>query len=255
MQLIDTHTHLFLPEFDSDRDEMVNRAVSAGVVMLLMPNIDVCSVDPMLSAADSYKEICLPMIGLHPTSVKEDFVSQLDRLEEIAAKNKFIAVGEIGIDLYWDKTNPDRQSEAFRKQVTFAIRNNLPVVIHSRNAIREVFSVLDEFRGKKLTGVLHAFSGDLHDAKKAVQMGFVLGIGGPITFKNSRLDEIVKAVGPENLILETDAPYLAPDPFRGKRNESSYICYINKKLAEILEMSEEDTARITFENSCRLFNI
>ena len=255
MQLIDTHTHLFLPEFDTDRDEMVNRAVSSGVVKLLMPNIDIHTVDAMLSADDRYEGICLPMIGLHPTSVSDDFISQLDMLEDIAAKHKFIAVGETGIDLYWDKTHLDRQSEAFRRQVAFAIRSDLPVVIHSRNAVGEVFSLVDEFRGEKLRGVLHAFSGDCRDAEKAIELGFMLGIGGPVTFKNSQLDTIVKAVGPEHVILETDAPYLAPVPYRGKRNESSYICIINKRLAEILEMSEEETAGITYENSCRLFNI
>ena len=255
MQLIDTHTHLFLPEFDTDRDEMVNRAVSAGVVKLLMPNININTVEPMLSAADRYKDTCLPMIGLHPTSVYADYNSQLDRLEDIASSNKFIAVGEIGIDLYWDKTHLSEQLKAFRRQVAFAIRSGLPVVIHSRNSIREVFSVLDEFKGEKLSGVLHAFSGDLHDAEKAAGMGFKLGIGGPLTFKNSQLDEIVKTVGIEHLVLETDSPYLAPVPFRGRRNESSYICIINRKLAEILGISEEASAAVTFENSCQLFNI
>ena len=255
MRLIDTHTHLFLPEFDSDRDEMVNRALSAGVVNLLMPNVDIHTVDAMLSAADRYKDICFPMIGLHPTSVKEDYISQLDRLENIASGYKFIAVGEIGIDLYWDKIHLSEQLIAFRRQVAFAILSDLPVVIHSRNSIREVFSVIDEFKGEKLKGVFHAFSGDLKDAEKATGMGFKLGIGGPLTFSNSGLDKIIKAIGPEHVILETDSPYLAPVPFRGKRNESSYICIINKKLAEILGMSEEKAAAVTFENSCRLFNI
>jgi len=255
MQLIDTHTHLFLPEFDSDRDEMVGRAVSSGVVKLLMPNIDINTVEPMLSAVERYKDICLPMIGLHPTSVYADYNSQLDRLEEIASSNKFIAVGETGIDLYWDKTHLSEQLEAFRRQVAFAIRSGLPVVIHSRNSIREVFSVLDEFKGEKLSGVFHAFSGDAHDADKAAGMGFKLGIGGTLTFKNSLLGEIVKSAGIEHVILETDSPYLSPVPFRGKRNESSYICIINRKLAEVLGVSEEESAAITYENSCRLFNI
>jgi TatD DNase family protein len=255
MQLIDTHTHLYLPEFDSDRDEMVNRAVSSGVVKLLLPNIDLKSVDAMLSAADRYKNICYPMTGLHPTSVMKDFKAQIKELERIYLLHKFIAIGEIGIDLYWDKTFLKEQMDAFRQQVEFAISSGLPVVVHSRDAFPEVFSVLDEFAGRKLTGVFHAFSGTIQDAQKAVGMGFMLGIGGPVTFKNSRLDKIVEEAGPGNIILETDSPYLAPVPFRGKRNESSYICIINKKIADIFRISEEESARMTFKNSCRLFKI
>jgi len=255
MQLIDTHTHLYLPEFDSDRDEMINRAVSCGVEKLLMPNIDIHTVGPMLSAADRYKDICYPMIGLHPTSVKDDFLLQLDELEKVAAEHKFIAIGEIGIDMFWDKTHLNEQKAALIRQVAFAISAELPVVIHSRDSIKEVFSVLDEFSGEKLKGVFHAFSGDLKDAAKATGMGFKLGIGGPLTFKNSELDIIAKEIGIEHLILETDSPYLSPVPFRGKRNESSYICIINKKLAEIFGMKEEEVADVTFENSCKLFNL
>jgi len=255
MQLIDTHTHLYLPEFDSDRDEMVKRAVGSGVGKLLMPNINIHSVGPMLSAADRYKDICLPMIGLHPASVSKDYEGQLDKLENIASGHRFIAIGEIGIDLYRNNTYLAEQIIAFRRQVANAVKSDLPVVIHSRNSIREVFSVLNEFKGEKLKGVLHAFSGDLEDAQYAAEMGFKLGIGGPLTFKNSGLDRIIKALGPEHVILETDSPYLTPVPFRGKRNESSYICIINRKLADVLEISEVETAAVTFENSCRLFKI
>jgi TatD DNase family protein len=255
MQLIDTHTHLYLPEFDADRDEMVNRSVASGVVKLLMPNIDIHSVDPMLAATERYKDICYPMIGLHPTSVKEDYRDQLDKLEKLASGHNFIAVGETGIDLYWDKTFMAQQIESFRRQVEFAIRSGLPVVIHSRNSIREVFDVLNEFRGERLKGVFHAFSGDLKDAEKAAGLGFKIGIGGPLTFKNSQLGNIIKELGPDHVILETDSPYLAPVPFRGKRNESSYICIINRKLAEVLELTEEEAAAVTFKNSCLLFNI
>ena len=255
MQLIDTHTHLYLPEFDYDRDEMVTRAANSGVVKLLMPNIDAGSTEPMLMAAERYKDICYPMIGLHPTSVKEDYLSQLDEIERIASHHKFIAVGEIGIDLYWGKTHLSEQIEVFRRQIALAVSSGLPVVIHSRNSIDEVFSVLEEFKGKNLRGVLHTFSADLKSAIKAIGMGFKLGIGGPLTYKNSILGTICKEVGPDHIILETDSPYLTPLPYRGKRNESSYICIINRKLAEILEMSEEETAAITFENSCKLFNL
>lgn len=195
------------------------------------------------------------MTGLHPTSVREDFRTQLDELDKIASEREFIAVGEIGIDMYWDKTYLQEQMIAFRHQVEFAIEAGLPIVIHSRDSFPEVFSVLDEFAGENLTGVFHAFSGSMPDAEKAVRMGFMLGIGGPVTFKNSRLDKIVEEAGIGNIILETDSPYLAPVPFRGKRNESSYICIINKKIAEIFRITEEESARVTFENSCRLFNI
>lgn len=255
MQLVDTHTHLYLPEFDSDRDEMVSRATVNGIEKLLMPNIDMHSVEAMLSSATRYEGICFPMLGLHPTSVKEDYLLQLDKLEKIFNEYKFIAVGEIGIDLYWDKTHLKEQLEVMRRQVELAIRSDLPVVVHSRESFPEVFSVLDEFAGTGLKGVLHAFSGTMNDAEKAVKMGFMLGIGGPLTYKNSKLDIIVKETGIENVILETDSPYLAPVPYRGQRNESSYIRIINKKLADIFGMSEEESARITYENSCRLFKI
>ena len=255
MQLIDTHTHLYLPDFNFDRDEMISRSVNSGVVRLLMPNINFHTIEPMLSAAERHKGICFPMLGLHPTSVKDDYHSHLDQIEKIESQHKFIAVGEIGIDLYWDKTHLAEQIEAFRRQVSFAINSGLPVVIHSRNSIGEVFTVLEEFTGSGLKGVLHAYSADMKSAKKAVRMGLMLGIGGPITYKNSMLGSICKEIGPQHIILETDSPYLTPVPYRGKRNESSYICIINRKLAEILGMNEEETASITFENSCRLFNL
>jgi TatD DNase family protein len=255
MNLIDTHTHLYLPEFDSDRDEMIDRAVISGIIKMLLPNIDLKSVEPMLSITDRYKNICYPMIGLHPTSVTKDFKTDLNELERIYSEHKFIAIGEIGIDLYWDKTFIKEQIGAFRKQIRFALNSGLPAAIHSRNAFPEVFSVLDEFKGEKLTGVFHAFSGSMQDAEKAIGLGFMLGIGGPVTFKNSKLNKIVEEAGIENIILETDSPYLAPVPFRGKRNESSYINIINKKIAEIFRITEEESARLTFENSCRLFNI
>jgi len=255
MHLIDTHTHLYLKEFDSDRDEVVNRAVSSGIVKMLLPNIDLESVDQMLSAESRYPGVCYSMIGLHPTSVKEDYLLQLDKLEAVASERRFVAVGEIGIDLYWDKTFLNEQIIAFRRQIKFALENRLPIVVHSRESFPEVFSVLEEFKDNKLSGVLHAFTGTVEDAEKAVGMGLKLGIGGIVTFKNSGLDKVVKEIGPYNLILETDSPYLAPVPHRGKRNESSYICIINKKLAEIFGMSEDEIASITFANSTGLFNL
>jgi len=255
MQFIDTHTHLYLPEFDTDRDEVVSRAISSGISKMLLPNIDLDSVEQLLSAVGRYPGICYPMVGLHPTSVKEDYLSQIEKLEYIFTLHRFIAVGEIGIDLYWDKTFLREQMISFRRQIEFASEKRLPIVIHSRDAFPEVFSVLDEFKGKDLKGVFHAFSGTLNDATKVIEMGFKLGIGGIVTFKNSGLDKIVKETGPEYIILETDSPYLTPAPFRGKRNESSYICLVNKKLADIFGKSEEEIASVTYSNSVKLFNL
>lgn len=255
IQLIDTHTHIYLPEFDNDRDEVVSRAVKNGVNMLLMPNIDLESVFSMLAAQNRYPGICFPMIGLHPTSVKRYYEPELGKLKNLAANFKFIAIGEIGIDLYWDTEFVSQQIEAFKRQVSFAVESGLPIVIHSRNAFAEVFASLEEFRGSKLKGVFHAFSGTIEDAVKAIEMGFKLGIGGPVTFKNSGLDEIVKEAGIENIVLETDSPYLAPVPYRGKRNESSYISIINSKLAAIFQVPEEKTASVTYENAVQLFNL
>ena len=255
MQLIDTHTHIYLPEFDSDRDEVVSRAVQNEVIKLLMPNIDVGSVDKMLEVENRFPGICYPMIGLHPTSVKEDFLKQMEELEKLPSSHKFYAVGEIGIDLYWDKTHLDEQVIAFKRQVEFAIQSRLPVVIHSRDSFPEVFKALEDFEGSGLKGVFHAFTGTMGDAERAIKMGFKLGIGGIVTFKNSGLDVIAKEVGPRNIILETDSPYLAPVPHRGKRNESSYLCIVNNKLAEIFGTTNEEVAEITYANSAELFGL
>ena len=255
MQLIDTHSHLYLPEFDADRDQAVERAVSCGVSKILMPNIDISSVEMMLEAEKRYKGICFSMIGLHPTSVKADYETQLEAIEKTFTLHRFIAVGEIGIDLYWDKTFIAEQIKAFRRQISFALEKKLPVVIHSRDSFPEVFSVLEEFSGTGVKGVMHAFSGTAADASRAVKMGFKLGIGGVVTFKNSGLVNVLAVVTPEDIILETDSPYLAPVPYRGKRNESSYICIINKKIADIYRLKEEDTAEITYRNSVSLFGL
>jgi TatD DNase family protein len=255
MNLIDTHTHIYLPEFDSDRDAAVNRALENGIEKLLMPNIDISSVRAMLNTEAKFPGICHSMAGLHPTSVKGDYLDQLDKLEALWTEHRFIAVGEIGIDLYWDKTFIKEQIYSLRRQIAFAIGKSLPVVIHSRESFPEVFSVLDEFKGTCMKGVLHAFTGTARDAERAIRMGFMLGIGGIVTFKNSGLDRVVNHLGPDHLILETDSPYLAPVPYRGKRNESSYVSIINRKLAAILEKGEEEVAAITYANSCRLFNL
>jgi TatD DNase family protein len=253
MQLVDTHTHIYLPEFDNDRDEAVERALAGNVVKLLMPNIDIRSTGAVISAEARYNGICYPMIGLHPTSVKEDYLSQLDQLEEIAGEHEFIAVGEIGIDLFWDKTFLTEQITAFKRQISFGLKNNLPVVIHSRESFREVFEALRDFQGSGIRGVFHAFTGDISYAEKAIMMGFKLGIGGIVTFKNSGLDSVVKEAGIEHIILETDSPYLAPVPYRGKRNESAFISIINRKIAEIFDITVDEAAAKTYSNSKELF--
>jgi TatD DNase family protein len=255
MQLIDTHTHIYLPEFDNDRDEVVQRAIDNHVVKLLMPNIDIHSVDAMIASENRYSGICYSMIGLHPTSVKEDYCEQLDILEEKATQHPFIAVGEIGIDLYWDNTFIKEQIAAFKRQILLALKYKLPVVIHSRDSFQVVFETLKEFEGSGINGVFHAFTGDIIYAKKAIGIGFKLGIGGIITFKNSGLDSVIKEVGIEHIILETDSPYLAPTPFRGKRNESAYISMINRKIAETFSIEIEEAASITYRNSIELFKL
>ena len=255
IQLVDTHTHLYLPEFDNDREAVVSNAVTSGVAKLLMPNIDADSVEHMLNTEKRFPGVCHSMIGLHPTSVKDDYLSQLGRIEEYLSTGKFIAIGEIGLDLYWDKSFLTEQITAFKRQVALAIESGLPVVVHSREACPEIFRALEEFRNSGLKGVFHAFSGNMEDAEKALAMNFRIGIGGVVTFKNSGLDKIVKEVGAENIVLETDSPYLAPVPHRGKRNESSYIHLINTKVAEILNMSFEDVAEITTGNALDLFNL
>jgi TatD DNase family protein len=255
MNMIDTHTHIYLNEFENDRDEVVERAVSNNVIKMLMPNIDVDSFSSMISVADRYPGICYPMSGLHPGSVKSDYISHLRNLEDLVPNHKVIAIGEIGIDLYRNREYRDEQIEAFRHQVAFAIEQQLPVVVHSRESFPEVFSVLREFKGEGLKGVLHAFSGGIEEAHEAVALGFKLGIGGMVTFRNSGLPDILKELRPEHLILETDSPYLAPAPYRGKRNESSYIVFINRKIASIYGMKEEESAQVTYENSVNLFNL
>ena len=254
MQFIDTHTHLYLPEFDADRDLTIEYATNRGVEKMLLPNINIHSIDSMMDAVEKYKGKCLPMIGLHPTSVKDDYADQIKKMENIFLDNKFIAIGEIGIDLYWDKTYIKEQIQAFKRQVNFAATHNLPVVIHARESFSEVFSALEELP-KSIKGIFHAFSGTPEYAQKAVNMGFKLGIGGIITFKNAGLEKVLKSVTPHDIVLETDSPYLAPAPFRGKRNESAYLPIINKKISEIYGMTEEKMAEMTYQNSVELFKL
>jgi len=255
MQFIDTHTHLYLDEFDSDRAESIESAISSGVGMFLLPNIDSLSIDPLLKLADEFPENCLPMIGLHPTSVKENYKDELQLVENHLSKRKYYAIGEIGIDLYWDKTFLEQQRIAFRNQINLAKVADLPVAIHMRNSFEQTFSIVREEADVNLRGVFHCFPGNIQQAKQVTDLGFFLGIGGVVTFKNSGLQQVVKEIPLEFIVLETDAPFLAPEPYRGKRNESSYIPLIAEKIASLKEIQLDEVARITTANARRLFNL
>lgn len=252
---IDSHAHIYAEEFKDDRHDMLMRAFDNGVSKILMPNVDHTSIDGMLTLNDKYPSQCIPMMGLHPCYVQKDFNKELYLVEEWLNKRTFCAVGEIGLDLYWDKSLLEEQTEALKIQVELAIKNKLPIVIHSREATREVLDVLHDFQGKELKGVFHCFSGTIEEAKEIIDMGFYLGIGGVVTFKNGGLDKILPTVELSNIILETDAPYLAPVPYRGKRNEPLYIPIIATKIAEYMNTSIEEVAFITTNNCNQLFNL
>ncbi|WP_070138068.1 TatD family hydrolase [Crocinitomix algicola] len=255
MIFIDTHTHLYSDQFDEDRDEVVNRAIESGVQKFFLPNIDSNSVHGMHKLVDEYPENCFPMMGLHPCSVNENWKSQLDELKPWLSKRKYIAIGEIGIDLYWDKTTLKYQKAAFAEQIKWAKEMKLPIAIHVRDAFNETFEVLDELNDDNLNGVFHCFTGTLEQAKKIINYGgFKLGVGGVLTFKNSGLDQTIKEIDLSHLILETDSPYLAPTPKRGKRNESDYTTLIASKLAEVKSCSIEDIADSTTKNALELFD-
>ncbi len=252
---VDTHNHLYLEQFDRDRDEAVERALQAGVKYMLLPNVDEETSGPLLQLHEKYPQSCLPMMGLHPTSVRPGFEKTLNVMKARFADMKFCAVGETGIDLYWDKTYFDLQVQSFRTQIEWAIEFDLPLVIHSRNSVNEIMGVLDEYRGTKLKGVMHCFPGDTRQAKWFTDLGFLLGIGGVVTYKKSAMAEVVKEIPLEKIILETDAPYLPPVPYRGKRNEPAYIPFIAEKIAELKGVSSEEVARKTTQAAHSLFRI
>jgi TatD DNase family protein len=253
MIFTDTHTHLYLNAFDGDRETVVKNAIEQNITYMLLPNIDSASVTGLLALCISFPENCFPMMGLHPTSVKENYKEELKQVSDWFDKQKFYAVGEIGIDLYWDKTFMKEQEQAFRFQIELAHEKNLPIVIHSRDSFDTIFNILEDYRKLGLQGVFHCFTGTIQQAKRAIGMGFLLGIGGVVTFKNSGLDKVVENIGMENIILETDAPFLAPMPFRGKRNESAYINLVAGKIAEIKNIELAEIADITTRNANRLF--
>ncbi|MBK7215429.1 MAG: TatD family hydrolase [Bacteroidales bacterium] len=253
---IDTHTHLYLEEFDNDLEAVIRRSLDSNVTKLLLPNIDLHSWGPMLGLCDAFPGICLPMAGVHPTSVTRDSIEdELNKVIEQLKTGRYIAVGEIGIDLYWDKTFQAEQEQVFAKQLQLAKDFKLPVAIHMRNSFEEVWNVLKNEISPELKGVFHCFSGNLVQARQVIDAGFMLGIGGVVTFKNSGLQDVIKEVGLEHLILETDAPYLAPVPYRGQRNEPSYIPIIASKIAEITATPLTEVAAITTRNARSLFGI
>lgn len=255
MQWIDTHTHLYLDQFDADRDAMLQRAFSVGVTKLLLPNIDSDSIAPMLQLCEQYPKNCFPMIGLHPTSVDKDVQTQLNLLEQELLKGTYIGIGEIGIDLYWDKSFLEEQIHAFRIQLNWAKQHALPVAIHTREAFPLILDLVEEAQDGRLKGVFHCFTGNTTEAERIVKMGFYLGIGGVLTYKKSMLPEVIQNIPLDFLLLETDSPYLPPVPYRGKRNESSYLTETALQLAAIKQIPLSELATITTNNALKLFNI
>lgn len=255
MALIDTHSHIYLGEFDNDRKAMLERAAEEGVVKILMPAIDSETHSQMLETERNFSDLCLSMIGLHPCSVKENYKDELQVVGDFLQQRKFIAIGETGLDFYWDLTFKTQQLEAFQQQIEWALRYDIPVVIHSRNSTDECIEIVKKNQDGKLKAVFHCFSGTLEQAQQIIDLGFYLGIGGVLTFKKSGLDAVIEKLNLDNIILETDAPYLAPVPFRGKRNECSYIKYVAQKLAEIKQISFEEVTSITTKNAEKLFGL
>jgi TatD DNase family protein len=255
MIITDTHTHLYSNEFDEDRDEMIQRAIDAGVTRFFIPAIDSAYTQSMYDLEKAYPQNIFLMMGLHPTHVKDNYLEELHHVEQELAKRKFVAVGEIGIDLYWDKIHLTQQQDAFRKQIQLAKRYKLPIVIHCREAFDEIFEILEEEKAADLFGIFHCFSGTYEQALQAISYNMKLGIGGIVTFKNGKIDHFLNQIDLKHLVLETDSPYLAPVPFRGKRNESSYLINVVCKLSEIYNLPKEEIARITTENSISLFGI
>jgi TatD DNase family protein len=253
---IDTHTHLFSESFDEDRAQIVERAIAAGVEKMLLPNIDVSSIDSMHELAFKYPNNCYSMMGLHPGYVKEDWKEQLAIIEKHLFSSKYIAVGEIGMDLFWDKSFQKEQADVFIQQVKWAKELKLPIVIHARDAFQEIFDIVDEMIDEDLTGIFHCFTGDVEQANHILKYkNFKLGIGGVLTYKKAELDKVLSQISIDNLVLETDSPYLPPVPYRGKRNESSYLLHIAEKLADVYQITLKEVEEITTRNALEIFNL
>lgn len=255
MLLTDTHTHLYYETDTNKQVLLMERCFANEVKRLFLPNVDVNSIALIDNLVAKYPDNCFAMAGLHPCDVKEDFKAQLDVIYKSIADRKIYAIGEIGIDLYWDKSTLAIQQEAFAMQIAWAKALNLPIVIHCREAFDEVFEVLEKLKDEKLRGIFHCFTGDLAQAKRAINLGFYLGIGGVVTYKKAGLDLVLADIPLNNLVLETDSPYLAPVPFRGKPNESSYLSYIAQKVADIYGLSIAEVADVTTENSRKIFGV
>lgn len=255
MPLIDTHAHLYLPEFEQDIDAVINHSREKGVERILLPNIDTSTIEPLSNLVQRFPDMLLPMMGLHPTSVKADYHKQLEIIFKELKQENYVAVGEIGIDLYWDKTHYKEQVKAFEAQIDVAIDMDLPIVVHARDSFDAILEVLHKYNGSTLKGVLHSFTGNQDQAQQAIDLGFHLGVGGISTFKNSGVGEIIANQPLERLILETDSPYLAPTPKRGKRNESAYVCYVAEKLAELKKKPIQEIEKITTANAQKLFKL
>ncbi len=255
MQIIDTHTHLYLNQFKKDIDDVIATAKEIGIKKFIFPAIDSSHYDSMHNLKNKYPDEIYLMSGLHPTDVNENYKDELDFVVSSLKTHDYIAIGEIGIDLYWDKSFLNEQQEAFTFQIRLAIKHDLPIVIHCREAFNEIFEILDKENCNKLRGVFHCFTGTFEEAQRAIDLGFVLGIGGVVTFKNGGIDKFLNKIDLKNIVLETDSPYLAPVPYRGKRNESSYIIYVLEKLSEIYGISNEKIADITSKNAEKVFRL
>jgi TatD DNase family protein len=253
--ITDTHTHLYSEQFDEDREAMINRAKDAGVSRFFIPAIDASYTQRMLDLEEKYPNDVFLMMGLHPTSVKENYLEELAHVKKWINKKEFYAIGEIGIDLYWDKTFLTQQQAAFRTQIQWAKEKNLPIIIHCRDAFNEIFEILEAEKGEDLKGIFHCFTGTKEQAEKAISYNMKLGIGGVATFKNGKIDTFLNEIDLKHIVLETDAPYLAPTPFRGKRNESAYITNVIDKLVTIYDLPFEEIAKITTQNSKDIFGI
>jgi TatD DNase family protein len=255
MFLIDSHSHIYLPEFDGDRESIFQRAENEGIKLTLMPAIDHSTHAAMINLEESRPEQCKSMMGVHPCSIRENYLDELKVARDYFEKRVFVAVGETGLDFYWDLAFTEQQYVAFREQIRWAIEFDIPVVIHSRNSIDECIGVVEEFQNGKLKAVFHCFSGKLDQARRIIDLGCYLGIGGVLTFKNSGLDKVMEEIPLDHVVLETDAPYLAPVPFRGKRNEPSYLTYIVDKLSQITSCPKEKITEITTLNAKMVFGL
>lgn len=255
MLITDTHTHLYSEAFDGDRTAVVERAMQLGVKRFFVPAIDSTYTNAMLELENSYPDNVFLMMGLHPTHVKENYEEELQHVEEMLASRKFYAVGEIGIDLYWDKTFLKEQQLAFKRQIQLAKKYSYPIVIHCRDGFNEIFEILEEEKGEGLYGIFHCFTGTLEQARKAISYNMKLGIGGVLTFKNGKIDTFLSELDIKHMVLETDSPYLAPTPYRGKRNESSYLVEVLNKMSALYGLDKEEVAAITTANSKEVFGV